>query len=170
MTKQEQEALKLAEKERQKKEAQEAKRKREMDKEQKIKDLVKRNEHLTSERNDRLMFKLSLTEEKIIAIQQKQKEEINQKKSEHKLKTQQLLQNIDRISRAQEYKSTKLLDKITKDHHRTSMLKKEQDEIVDLHLRVRQEVARRKEQILSAYFQKQRKVKVKSVQLSSSLL
>jgi len=159
LTKQELKALQIAEKERQKKFEMDEKRRKEMEKEQKIKDMLKRNDHVTNEKNDRLMFKLSLTDEKVASIQKQQQEQIIQKKNMNKIKTEELLKNLDRMKDAQEQKSHKVLSKLAKDNERTHKMKKEQEAVVDLHQKLKQDMAKRKEQILNAYFQKQRKVK-----------
>lgn len=138
----------------------EEKKKKEIDKEEKIREIFHQNNAvLMSERNEKLLQKLNATEEKLVTIQKKQREQIDRKRNLTHIKSQELLQNIAKIQEAQDEKNNKLLEKLAKDSYRTQLMKQEREAIIRIHQKLEQEMEQKKKELLHSYYLKREQLK-----------
>lgn len=88
------------------------------------------------------------------------------KKEMDLIKREGKLDNVDRISKANEYKKQKVLEKIEYGNERSRALSQEKDKLLETRFVVRQEADKQKKQILEAFDVMKKKGKIDNNQLA----
>jgi hypothetical protein len=82
------------------------------------------------------------------------------------IKREDKLENVERISKAQEYKKAKVLEKIEFDNMKTEHVKKEREKLMETRFAVRREAEKQKSIIMNAFESMKRKGKIDNKELS----
>ncbi len=82
------------------------------------------------------------------------------------IKREDKLENVDRISKAQEYKKTKVLEKIEFGNLKGEQIRKEKEKLLETRFHVRREADKQKQQILEVFESMKKKGKIDNTQLS----
>src|SRR5437762_2561306 len=76
------------------------------------------------------------------------------------IKREEKFENVDRISKAQDYKKSKIIEKIEFDNMKSEHLRKEKEKLIDTRFSVRREADKQKQQILEAFETMKKKGKI----------
>lgn len=82
------------------------------------------------------------------------------------IKREDKLENVERISKAQDYKKTKVLEKIEFGNMKTEHVKKEKEKLMETRFAVRREAEKQKQSILGAFENMKKKGKIDNLQLA----
>lgn len=82
------------------------------------------------------------------------------------IKREDKLENVERISKAQDYKKTKVLEKIEFGNMKTEHVKKEKEKLMETRFAVRREAEKQKQSILGAFENMKKKGKIDNSQLA----
>jgi hypothetical protein len=82
------------------------------------------------------------------------------KKEMEMIKREDKLENVDRITKATEYKKHKILEKIEYDNVKSQHVQKEKEKLMETRFSVRREAEKQKNQILSVFEQMKKKGKI----------
>ena len=76
------------------------------------------------------------------------------------LKREEKMETVDRISKAQDYKKTKILEKIDYDNEKSALLRREKEKLLETRFAVRREADKQKATILEAIEAMKKKGKI----------
>lgn len=82
------------------------------------------------------------------------------------IKREEKLENVDRISKAQDYKKTKVLEKIEYGNMKSEHVRKEKEKLMETRFSVRREAEKQKATILEAFENMKKKGKIDNTQLA----
>ncbi len=76
------------------------------------------------------------------------------------LKMEEKIENVERISRAQEYQKSKILEKIEYDNSKSAQLRKEREKLLETRFHVRRDADKQKKTIMEAFETMKKKGKI----------
>jgi hypothetical protein len=82
------------------------------------------------------------------------------------IKREDKLENVERISKAQDYKKAKVLEKIEFGNMKTEHVKKEREKLMETRFAVRREAEKQKSTIMNAFESMKKKGKIDNKELS----
>ncbi len=82
------------------------------------------------------------------------------------IKREDKLENVDRIAKAQEYKKTKVLEKIEFGNAKSEHVRREKEKLLETRFAVRREADKQKQTVLEAFESMKKKGKIDNSQLS----
>ena len=135
-------------------EAEKGQRDREL--EQKRQFVKENNEQLMNKRVNNYMNKMEQTDKKVAMVKSKLEHDMLVKNNMDFMREQDKQENIRRIQEMQEYRRQRLLEKINRDNDRSKIIRQEQDNMLHMKLKIRQEMEKHKEELM-AKFQNKKK-------------
>lgn len=135
---------------------------REQEKEDKRVHVKQNNEKIMSERVNNYMNKLEQTDYKVARAKARLEQDVLVKNNMDFMKELDRNENVRRIQDMQEYRRVKLLEKIEKDNERTRQIRQEQDNLLNMRLKIRQEMEQHKEQLMSNFADKKQRKKLQT--------
>jgi hypothetical protein len=129
-------------------------------KEAKRKYVLDNNQKLLQDKIHHVMDKLSHTDLKVTKAKEKLLNDLVTKQHQHFLKKLDRQENVERISEIHNYKRHKILEKIEGQSKRTNDMRKEQENLLNVRMKIRSEMQLKKEKLLLDFAQQQKKQKM----------
>ena len=134
----------------------ERRRREEMKEDKRVKVKVQ-NDRIVQERVNMYLNRIELSEKRLAKAREKHSMELLRKSNFDFMKEQDRTDNIMRMHEVQEYRRQKLLEKIEKDNERTRFIQTEQQNLMKMRLKMRDEMSARKQQLLEDFEKRKKK-------------